>query len=42
MEAAREAVRLVALPDQAQLAGVLRLLGTHVLDVHLHGRDALG
>ena len=42
VEAAREAVWLVALPDQAQLAGVLRLLGSHVLDVNLHGRDASG
>lgn len=35
MEAAGEGVLLVALADQAQAAGVLVLLGAHVLDIDL-------
>lgn len=35
VEAAGEAVRLIPLPDQTQLPGVLRVLGAHVLNVNL-------
>lgn len=37
MEAAGEAVRLVSLSDQAQLAWLFGVLGAHVLDVDLWG-----
>lgn len=38
VEAAREAVRLVALPHQPKLPRLFGFLGAHVLDVNLRGR----
>lgn len=38
VEAAREAVRLVALPHQPKLPRLFCFLGAHVLDVNLRGR----
>lgn len=38
VEAAREAVRLIALPHQPKLPRLFGFLGAHVLDVNLRGR----
>lgn len=42
MEAAREAVRLVSLPHQAQLPRMFRVFRPHVLDVDLDKEGGTG